>query len=105
MFGKPLYLARILQASLIRPHNAGMEKSVFSDEYECFRKKLVEIRTSAKLTQRQLADKMKRERSFVSRIELGERRVDILEFYWICKACGQDPKKVVLEVIAEFDKA
>lgn len=82
-----------------------MEKSVFAASYAGFRKKLIELRVSAKLTQRQLADKLGRERSFVSRVEQGERRVDILEFYWICKACGKDPQKCVLDVMDAFEKA
>lgn len=82
-----------------------MEKTVFSAPYEGFRKKLIGLRTSAKLTQRQLAGKLGRERSFVSRVEQGERRVDILEFYWICKACGKDPRKAVLEVLDAFEKS
>jgi len=65
-----------------------MEKSVFTPEYEALRRTLVRLREGAGLTQRDLAKKMKRPRSFVSRIEQGERRVDLVEMWWLCRTCG-----------------
>lgn len=50
------------------------------------------MRKNAGLTQRQLAAKLERERSLVGRLELGERRLDMVEFFWICKACGVSPQ-------------
>ena len=79
-----------------------MQKSTFSPHYDIFKTKLVTMRKAAGLTQRQLAKRLKREHSFVSRIELGERRLDVVEFYWVCRACDQDPKSIydeLLEVI------
>ena len=86
------------------PQNAGMRKSVFTPLYDAFRARLVEMRRSAKLTQRDLAAKLGRERSFVSRIELGERRLDVVEFFWVCRACGKKPEKVAPELMKEFGK-
>lgn len=40
----------------------------------------------------------------VSRIELGERRLDVVEFYWVCLACDQDSKIVYDELLKEFAK-
>ncbi|MCG8634021.1 MAG: helix-turn-helix domain-containing protein [Desulfobacterales bacterium] len=48
----------------------------------------MEIRNKAGLTQRALATKLNREPSLVAHYELGQRRIDMAEFYWICKACG-----------------
>jgi transcriptional regulator with XRE-family HTH domain len=81
-----------------------MEKSTFSPLYEVFRARLVAIRRAAGLTQRQLADRLGRERSFVGRVELGERRLDVVEFYWFCQACGQDAGKVARQLMAEFSR-
>lgn len=81
-----------------------MEKSTFSPLYEMLRERLVQMRTSAGLTQRQLAKKLGREHSFVGRIELGERRLDLVEFFWVCHACGQDAAKVARELMTEFAK-
>jgi transcriptional regulator with XRE-family HTH domain len=85
-----------------------MEKSVFTPHYDAFRARLVSMRKAAGLTQRQLAERVKRPRSFVSRIEQGERRLDVIEFYWICRACQVSPEKAAGEVMrecAKLDKA
>ena len=85
-------------------HNKDMQKSTFSPHYNIFKTKLVAMRKAAGLTQRQLAKKLNREHSFVSRIELGERRLDVVEFYWVCLACDQNPKTVYDGLIKEFAK-
>jgi transcriptional regulator with XRE-family HTH domain len=57
--------------------------------------------------QRQLCRRLGRERSFISKCELGERRIDIVEFYWICEACGANPEseaKKIMKAFAELDK-
>ena len=46
------------------------------------------MREVAGLTQRQLADRLGREPSFIWRIEHGERRLDVVEFIRYTKACG-----------------
>jgi len=70
-----------------------MNKTIYSRQSECVRKSLLTLRTKAGLTQRQLAGKLDRERSLVGRLELGERRLDMVEFFWLCRACGADPVK------------
>lgn len=79
-----------------------MEKSTFTPLYERFRERLVAMREKAGMTQRDLARKLGREHSFVSRIELGERRLDVVEFYWVAKALGQDPGRVAADLMREF---
>jgi transcriptional regulator with XRE-family HTH domain len=59
-----------------------VEKSVFTPLYDLFRMQLI---ATAGLNQRELAKKLGRERSFVVRIELGERRLDVVEFFWVCQ--------------------
>lgn len=52
---------------------------------------LAASRREAGLTQRQLAARLKRPHSWVSKIEAGERRLDVLEFCEIAKALKVDP--------------
>lgn len=59
---------------------------------------LKEMRKKAGLTQRELAKKLGREHSFVARIEQGERRVDLVEFYFICEACKVNPEKAIKNI-------
>ena len=81
-----------------------MKKSTHTPEYECVLKKLVEMRKTAGLTNRQMAAKLGRENSFVWRIEHGERRLDVVEFFWVCEALGQDAKTVYAELTDAFKK-
>lgn len=80
-----------------------MEKSISSELYRAVIAALVSLRKDAGLTQRELAKRLRREPSFVAKLELGERRVDILEFYRICKACRQPPSKVTLRLMRRLE--
>lgn len=75
-------------------------KSLFTRKHTQLRKMLVKARKDAKLTQVQLAAKLRRRQAYISRIERGERRVDVVEFVDIARAIGFDPAKF----IAEFER-
>jgi transcriptional regulator with XRE-family HTH domain len=45
-------------------------------------------RASAGLTQVQLAKKLKQSQSFVSKMEVGERRLDLVQLRTVCAALG-----------------
>lgn len=66
---------------------------------------LFALRTKAGLTQRQLAERLHRERSLVGRLELGERRLDVVEFFWLCRACGADPVKEAAALMRQLQTA
>jgi transcriptional regulator with XRE-family HTH domain len=80
-----------------------MDKTIYSRQSECVRQLLVALRIKAKLTQRQLADKLDRERSLLGRLELGERRLDLVEFYAVCRACGADPAKEASRLMRQLE--
>lgn len=63
-----------------------MPKTIFSAGQQRFLKVLRQTREDAGITQVQLARKLKVHQSFVSKIESGERRVDLVELEMICKA-------------------
>ena len=94
--------ARNLEASKYRPQHASMNKTIYSRQSECVREMLVGLRTKARLTQRQLAGKLSRERSLVGRLELGERRLDMVEFFWFCCACEADPAKEAARLMRQL---
>ena len=81
-----------------------MKKTIYSEHGRIIAETLVYIRNNAGLTQRDLAKKLGRERSFVAHCELGERRVDLAEFYWICDACGASPQKEASNLIKNMEK-
>ena len=81
-----------------------MDKTLYSRQGICLRELLVELRHGAGLTQRQLAKKLKRPHNMIGRLELGERRLDVVEFYWLCKACGANPETVASKLMRRFEK-
>lgn len=66
-----------------------MGKSTFSKEYEIFLEKLVAARKEAGLTQEGLARRLRRTQSWVSKVERGERRIDVIELRDVCQALGR----------------
>ncbi len=67
-----------------------MPKSVFTVEYRTFRKLLRELRIRKGLTQIQLSKALGMAQSFVSKYEMGERRLDFIEVDRICSQLGLD---------------
>jgi transcriptional regulator with XRE-family HTH domain len=72
-----------------------MPRSVFSREYKRFCALLVEERKAAHMTQSDVARRLRKPQSFVSKYEAGERRLDLVEFLHIAKAIGFDPARFV----------
>ncbi|HEV7926986.1 MAG TPA: helix-turn-helix transcriptional regulator [Verrucomicrobiae bacterium] len=65
-----------------------MPKSTFSREYEVFCGLLSECREKKGLTQTQLCLRLKKPQSYVSKYEMGERRLDMVELLFVCRALG-----------------
>lgn len=72
-----------------------MTKSVFTTKYDRFRLLLIEARKSVGLTQAELAKKLFRPQSFVSKYERGERRLDVVEFLEVARALGMDAVRFI----------
>lgn len=62
------------------------------------------MRRQAGLTVRQLAQRMGTDHNRVWRIEVGERRIDLVEFFWFLESLDADPKKELLALCEEFRK-
>ena len=61
-----------------------MAKSLHTEAWGTFLETLVEARNEARLTQIELGNRIGRTQSFVSKVERGERRLDVLEYCeWI----------------------
>jgi transcriptional regulator with XRE-family HTH domain len=70
-------------------------KSVHTKDYDLFLDLLVKARKDASLTQAEVADKLRRPQSYVSKYESGERRLDVVEFLDLARAIGFDPAKLI----------
>ena len=67
-----------------------MVDTIRSKEYRDFVGKLRKARLDAGLRQIDVAKKLKRTQSYVSRVEVGEQRLDILELQKFAKLYGKD---------------
>lgn len=56
------------------------------------------LREQAGLTQRDLGVRLKMHNSMVHRSEIGDRRIDPVEFAAWCRACEVDPGDVIREL-------
>jgi transcriptional regulator with XRE-family HTH domain len=75
-----------------------MKKSTHTPEYRKLREILVQVRTAAQMSQRELAAKLDVPPSWVAKVETGERRIDLIEFCWFLSACGADPKAFMSKI-------
>lgn len=75
-------------------------KSTHSASYRRMLDLLVQARKQAGITQQDLAVELHRPQSFVSKIELGERRLDVVEFLRVCRAVHADPHGIIQEIDA-----
>lgn len=73
------------------PHiTTSVKKKVRLDQQKKLLVLLRGIRVDAGLTQSELASRLARDQTFVSKYESGERRLDILELREVCQAIGTD---------------
>jgi len=79
-------------------HTAAVPKSAFGRKYQQFRELLTTARRRSGLTQVDLAKRLKRPQSFVSKFETGERRLDVIEFLDVARALRLDPLSVISEL-------
>lgn len=77
-----------------------VKKTLNKKEYKILLEQLYRLRMSAGLRQSDLADKLNTPQSFISKIESGERRIDLIELREICMALGSN----LTEFINEFEK-
>lgn len=71
---------------------------LYGQRYEKLRRVLKEVRREANLTQVQLAEKLGKGQSYVSKLERGEQYMDVLEFVEWCEACNTPSETVIKRI-------
>lgn len=78
--------------------------TLHSEENKALVALLVKARKDAGLTQVELAERMGKSQQFVSRLESGERRIDLLEFIMLSRAIKADPRDLLGRVLKKLPK-
>ncbi|HQX52109.1 MAG TPA: helix-turn-helix transcriptional regulator [Planctomycetaceae bacterium] len=80
------------------------EKSIYTDEYAIVLNLLKEARRNSGVTQIDLADRLGQTQSFVSKIERGDRRLDIVQLRTILLEFGVTLPDFVIQLESEIAK-
>lgn len=78
-----------------------MDKSIYTREYETVLRVLRAARKTAGVTQVALAASIEETQSYVSKIERGELRLDIVQLRTFCQALGVS----LVEFVRRFERA
>lgn len=73
-------------------------KTIHNTRYQALLTLLLEARVEAGLTQKELATKLGRPQSFVSKTENAERRLDVIEFMDVCRGLDADPHELLISL-------
>lgn len=60
---------------------------------------LLSARKAAKLSQAELASRLKTSQTAIARIESGERRIDVVEFIDLARVLKIDPREVLTQLM------
>lgn len=75
-----------------------MPKSIYRPEYTVVRELIREFRTARGITQDVLSERLGRNQSFLSDVERGVRRIDVLELRDLCEQIGIDLPRFITEL-------
>jgi transcriptional regulator with XRE-family HTH domain len=80
------------------------EKSIYTDEYALVLRLLIAARKESGVTQVELAERLGQTQSFVSKIERGDRRLDIVQLRTILLEFGVSLPDFVAQLEGEIRK-
>lgn len=72
-----------------------MGKTIYTKTHKSLVKRLVEAREQAGLLQEEVAKKLGRTQSYVSKLESGQRRIDIVQIKELAKLYKKDPEDLI----------
>ena len=66
-------------------------------------KLLTEIRAEKRMVQTELAARLGKPASYVAKVELGDRRIDVIEFIEYCQALGISPRTAFVRFLRKIE--
>lgn len=82
-----------------------MTRSTHYPRYKRFLDALREARQAAGVTQTELADRIGNRQVFVSKLERGDRRLDVVDLIEYCEAAGIDAVAFFIRLKGDLDQA
>lgn len=82
-----------------------LAKSLYTPSWAALCQLLKELREKKGLTQTELSALLKQPQSFVSKVERGERKLDLRQFVIYVRALDGDPIQVFRRFVKAFDAA
>jgi transcriptional regulator with XRE-family HTH domain len=82
-----------------------MRDTLRSPQQKQLRTLLRELRETHRLTQAEVAKRLKKPQSFVAKYEGGERRLSAIEFIYVARALDMEPVAVLRQLIDIIDRA
>ena len=79
-----------------------MPKTIFGGDHQHLVEVLTEARKAAGLTQVDLSQRIGRDQTFISLIERGQRRVDVIEFIRLAEAIDAEPADLFARVLGRM---
>ena len=79
-----------------------MSKSAFSDAHQILVERLTAARKQTGMKQEELAALIGKDQSYISNIERGQRRVDVLEFVTLARAIGVNPVNLFSDIVSNL---
>ncbi len=70
--------------------------------YDILQSLLKELRKGKNIRQQELAERLCRPQSYVSKYESGDRNIDLIELIDVCKSLELDPAKVIEDLISSL---
>lgn len=77
---------------------------VFMPEYDLIRAAVVRARTAAGVSQKELGDRIGRSSSYVALLENGQRKLDLLEAYYLFNALETDAAAALAQLFQDIGR-
>ena len=82
-----------------------MPSSIFDSAHIVLVELLIEARKSLGLNQTQLGARVGRGQGFISLIERGQRRIDVIEFVALARALEKDPQSMFSKLLSPDERS
>lgn len=82
-----------------------MAKSIKAEAYQAILPILAAARREAGLTQAEVAARLGKPQSYISKVEQGERRLDVVEFCLLADALDIDASQLLQRIASEVGKS